>query len=112
MKQHFFLAGGQFLGSADRKRELVERSSIRAPQSYAFFCPTCAEVWARCPVEREDGTHEPFRAISRGCKQHTQHGMEVGGSLWLTWDETFSNCLPEEVVRRELELHLALYPET
>ena len=78
------------------------------PYSYAFFCPVCAELWARCPVEVK-GDSSKFQVITRGCKKHSQHAYEIGGSLWTVWDKTFNEAFPDGLMKWELDRHLALY---
>lgn len=106
--QHFIVEG-KYLGTAQRKLSIVHHE-VQAPYSYAYFCPHCAELWARCPVEVPSG-HAPFQVWSIPCRKHPIDSLRVPGSLFLEWDKTFNNCLPEGVLRWELDRHLDLYPQ-
>lgn len=102
--QHFF-AEGKFLGTAERTLEHFH-NEVTVPFGYAFFCPVCADVWARCPVVV--GTVESkYMVQTISCRKHpAHHNMGVSGSLFLAWDKTFNNLLPDEAVQRELLVHL------
>lgn len=102
--QHFF-AEGKYLGQASRVME-HSHNEAHVPYGYAFFCPVCADLWARCPVMY--GSRESkymVQTIScRKCAAH--HDLGVPGSLFLTWDKTFNDLLPDDAIRRELAVHL------
>jgi hypothetical protein len=100
--QHFF-AEGKYLGQSERHLERVHEQ-VQVPHSYAFFCQTCAEVWARCPVEH-NGQTQSFMVWSVNCRKH-KISWRPAGSLVLDWDKGFWEAFPEEVVWRELNLHL------
>lgn len=102
--QHFIVEG-QYLGQSIRSLKHYH-NEVGLPPSYAFFCPVCAEVWARCPVDL-NGKLQPFMAWSVACKKHEHpHGLWVPGSLMLSWDKPFTDSLPDAAVRRELIIHL------
>lgn len=102
--QHFIIRG-KYLGNA--QRQMTSRHSpAQVPTSYAFFCPVCAEVWARCPVEVVEGAPEHFMVWTKACSKHFVHRMEVPGSIYLDWDKDFTESFPEGVLREELLLHL------
>ena len=102
--QHFIVEG-KYLGTAERQMLFVHAQPQR-PVSYAFFCPVCAEVWARCPVERADGTTENFMVWTQACRKHTFHRLAVPGSLTLSWEPDFTAAFPDELVRWEFDRHL------
>jgi hypothetical protein len=77
------------------------------PQPYAMFCPTCGEIWARMPV---DGSNREWRIIGGYCEQHPGASRYVvHGSLMLAWEPELTEILPDEVIRREFELHMRLW---
>ena len=107
-----FIINGQFFGTTDRYWQRCHES-VMPPQSLAFFCPVCADVWARCPVTSNNtGAVSDFQVYKLHCRKHPpRHQQQVAGSLFLSWDNELSNAFPPEMLRRELLLHLDLYPE-
>lgn len=109
--QHF-IVHGKPLGTALRKPKQVHEE-LQAPTSYAFFCPHCAELWARCPVVATVGGRteiwQVFRMACRACPSYSYQG--IAGSMLLNWDEPFNNSFPLEVLRREFQLHLDSLPQ-
>ena len=106
--QQYFIVEGKVLGSAERSMVFVH-AQPQCPQSYAFFCPVCAEVWARCPVERREGQTEPFMVWSIPCRKHRTHALAIPGSLMLEWEPEFVEAFPDEVVKWEFDRHLEFY---
>lgn len=104
--QHFIVEG-KYLGMTPVGYRFIHGEK-QYPCSYAFFCPSCAEVWARCPVEIGANTSR-FQVITRGCRKHPQHELEIPGSLWTVWDKTFNDGFPDGLMQWELDRHLALY---
>jgi hypothetical protein len=102
--QHFIVEG-KYLGAVQRNLERVHNTAA-IPQSYAFFCPECGDVWARCPVTF--GTKQQSFLVWRiSCRKHdSSHYLNVPGSLHMAWDKPFSEAFPEEVLWRELAVHL------
>jgi hypothetical protein len=97
--QHFIIEG-KHLGTAERTPRFVH-AEVHNPVGYAFFCPCCGDVWARCPVE-----DQPWTVWTKPCRKHSTSALDIPGSLWLSWDKEFSLALPQEVLRWELERHL------
>lgn len=95
--QHFLIEGRSY-GSCLRP---VRDSRGQAPMSYAFFCPTCAEVWARAGI-----IDRKFFVFHVPCRKHTYDGIPVPGSLWNCGDKDFLEALPHDVLCRELSVHL------
>lgn len=109
MGAHYFL-GNQLLGSST--------SDFPYSQSCALFCTTCGDVWGRI------ATGGPWRVRSVPCIKHQPTGVvdwgTVPGSFLiasLTKEHTsvmFAaetlEALPPEVLRRELDIHLAKGP--
>jgi hypothetical protein len=102
--QHFIVEG-KYLGNAMRGRVFIYAEPV-PPHSYAFFCPVCAEVWARCPVEIvATGKHREFTVSTHPCRKHTTHALAFPGSLW-NWDEDFTAAFPDAVIAWEFHQHL------
>jgi hypothetical protein len=102
--QHYF-AEGRYLGATERKLIRVH-DTLSPPLGSAFFCPYCAEVWARCPVEI-NGSSQLTMVWTLSCRKHPAHyGCGVPGSLFLTWDKSFNDSLPEDAIRREFSVHM------
>lgn len=106
--QHFIVEG-KFLGTAARGLVPVHEE-LHPPRSFAYFCQTCGDVWARLPVEDHLGNQQPFSVLTVGCSKHRQHSLEVGGSLFTSRDPYMLDAFPWEVWARELSLHLDLFP--
>ena len=101
--QSFFVEG-QYLGAALRKPVHLH-GEVQPPPSYAFFCPVCAEVWARAPVTLGPHTQE-FMVWRLACRKHGRSRLTVAGSLFLPWDKSFNEALPDGAWFWELERHL------
>ena len=102
--RHFWV-GNTYLGSAEDRLRFVH-AEAQQPQPYAMFCPTCGEIWARMPV---DGSQREWRIVGGHCEQHPGPSrFVVAGSLIMVWEPELYEILPEEVLKRELRLHLNL----
>lgn len=107
----YFIVEGKYLGQAPRKLVFIH-AQLQEPNSYAFFCPICGEVWARCPIQRGSGEYrvaEPtthWQIFHVACKKHYMHAYSVPGGLTIDWDKEFSDALPEAALRWELVRHL------
>ena len=100
--QHFIIEG-DFLGSSPREPQLIHGIYMK-PFSYAYFCPVCAEIWARCPIE-----DRPFTVWTLPCRGHTTGHYQVPGSLTLSWDNDFNLAFPPRVVEWECDRHLEYF---
>ena len=98
MPEQTFFIEGRHLGSCQRYPLTPQK---QRPISYAFFCPVCADIWARALIFDTDWFcfHVP-------CKKHAYAGIKVPGSLYSAGDVDFLQSLPSEVLTRELLLHL------
>ncbi len=98
-----------YLGS----RLLAERSFLKPPLSFAFFCSTCGEVWGRVWTEGR-----PWVVRQVPCEDHQPAGVwnwnQVPGSF-LDRDEAITGypgaalcveLVPADVLAREVEVHL------
>lgn len=103
-QQHFIIEGKP-LGVALRKLQQVHEDRI-IPWSQAFVCPTCAEIWARCPVMQGEQMSQ-FIFQPMACRKHKQtRSSEPSGSLYLSWDKEFSESFPDEVVKWQFHRYL------
>lgn len=106
-----FIVEGRYLGhgvrTLDRRNPIVE-----VPRSSAYFCPHCAEVWARFPVERvrDSCNYERFESHVKCCRNCTEpHSSRPSGELWLSYDKSFNDAMPLQALHRELLLLLNFY---
>jgi hypothetical protein len=100
---HFFV-GTQLLGSSAIEVDF-DRSQRARPLSTAFFCEQCGEVWARAMIQ-----DQPWEVWALLCEKHQlPYPFRVPGSMWLPWNNSHNMALPPAVLRREVELHLAIY---
>jgi hypothetical protein len=70
----------------------------------AYCCPECGDVWARILLLNSDGRPQQFEFQVVACERHKDQ-WEVPGSL-LAAGEGILDLLPDQLVRREFELHL------
>ena len=102
MYKQLFEIEGELLGETERTREI---RTAAAPFSMAYFCPKCARIWARCPVEKE-----PWMVTTVTCKACGKLSLiSIPGSIWRALDDEFNEALPRAVLLRELSLHLEWY---
>lgn len=105
MTRYWFIHGKLLATSVARPRFYAEQRGN--PMGFAFFCPTCCELWATCPV---DGQKSQVWAIP--CEQHQHDGCPVPGSLYLSWEPEFMQEMPAAVWQRELAVHLRFAAST
>lgn len=102
MKQHFFLEG-KYLGCSSRY-PLSRTGASTQVYSYAFLCPRCGELWARCPTSEPE---TPWHFIAKECRKHGRANVEAaGGSIWLSWEPEFLEAFTDAVLRWEFDRHL------
>jgi len=78
--------------------------------SYAWFCPYCADIWARAIVT----TAPVFQSNAHPCEKHLLPDgwlFQLPGSIFLSWDKDFTAALPRELWEREFNLHYKLITE-
>ncbi len=76
----------------------------RPPNSYAWGCPRCGEIWARAKV-----ANRPWQFIHHVCESCIDDLIPtytIPGSIYLSWDAGFNSSLGEALWLRELELHI------
>jgi hypothetical protein len=106
-----FLVDGRYLGSAPAGYRSADGKQ-ETPWSYSFVCGCCGEQWAKSPVTLGDA--EPMRwnnltANCRKCPEKYPSRWRIPGSLWLSFDKSFPESFPKEVLARELDLHWQAY---
>ncbi len=108
MPQQHFIIEGKFLGAVERRFQKKSWSPVHVPLGYAFFCPTCGEVWALCPVIGPGGQASRFEVQTRACRKHPAQPFttEPPGILHLSWDKEFSDSFPDDVVRWEFDRYM------
>jgi hypothetical protein len=110
-QQHFFVEG-RHLGTVERL-PIAVHAEFCPPRSTAYFCPKCAEIWARCPVEGHTAGlgkwSVEWAVLSLYCRKHSDIHWHVPGSLMNSLDGVFNSVLPEAVLRWELARHFEYY---
>ena len=110
MLQHFIIEG-KHMGTAPRTPVRVH-DRLSLPDSSAFFCPVCGDVWAQCPIVLEDGSVSPWMPWRMKCRKHAAaYSVEVPGSLFQIWDKPFNDAMPEAVLWWEFNRLLDCFPE-
>jgi hypothetical protein len=95
-----FFIGGKFFGIGNVGYGYNRRAGHYAPESLAYFCPTCGEIWARIAVA--DAIWQTYRAY---CEQHPAPWYMPAGSIILPWVEEMAITFPEEVLKREILIY-------
>lgn len=103
-----FIIEGKHLGAATFSEQL-SLEGPRTPDSFAYICPVCGDLWARVPVENLSGVTSRFAPLSRTCRKHFEHSLAVPGSIGVVWEQGFDESLPDEVVRWEFSRHMEYY---
>ena len=108
-EQHFY-AEGAFLGSVVRPSVIVH-GELQSPYSYAYFCPDCGEVWARCRAREIGKFHSAKWQVQGGyCRKHPERSnpFSVAGSLMLAWEPEYCELLLScpDVVKWEFDRHM------
>lgn len=103
-----FFVAGQCYPAAPRPLERIHEEWQR-PCSYAWFCPVCAEIWARCVV-----ANHSFMVWTHVCEAHKDMfapSIIVPGSLLIPLQDSFNESLPLPLWQREVELHIRHYTQ-
>lgn len=79
------------------------------PDSLAFFCPACGDVWARLPVELPDDSFTPFFILTAACRNHSTSYWQCPGSLRTGTSETLQQTFPLPVLQWETQRHIDWY---
>lgn len=108
MYEQFVYVNDRFLGSFPRPSVFVHAERQPA-YSYAYFCPNCGDIWARCPVTASNGFVNKWTIEGGYCREHPGPSpFTVAGSLLLSWEPDYSNLLLScpDVVRWEFDRHM------
>ena len=107
-EQHFYIEG-EFAGSVARSSSIVH-AERQHPYSYAYFCPICGGIWARCPVSEANGNIMKWQVQGGYCRKHPERSnpFSVAGSLMLAWEPEYCELLLScpDVVKWEMARHL------
>lgn len=105
MKQ-FFLYSGRLLAEAERLPHRETPAHWRT--SSLYFCERCGEVYAT--VILQSLLVAPWQSYRGHCERCPKFPSPfLPGSIWREWDREFTESLPEEVLRKELEIHLKFH---
>lgn len=109
MLQHFIIEG-KYLGQSPRGFIRFEFNQWQRPLSKIFFCATCGEVFAKCPITHPDTSVSPFEAVYACCRRCKPQGdLLVPGSI-THHEPEFLAAFPDAVLLWEVLRHLDLYP--
>jgi len=101
----------RFLGMFTRPPVIVH-AERQHPYSYAYFCPDCGNLWAKCPVSDANGNVMKWQIQGGHCRLHPGPSQfTVAGSLLLAWEPEYSALLLScpDVVRWEFQRHMEYY---
>lgn len=111
LTQSFFI-GNKPLGSSKRALASLHEHLVK-PNSYAYFCPHCGDIWARAVVVDEDSSVQaPFQSVTRPCERHfPETTREIPGAFFLSWDKLYNQAFPVGVIAYELNQALKHYKD-
>ena len=98
--QHF-IVHNKHLGTAERESVFIH-ARPQLPFSYAFVCPECGDLWARCPVLLGDKMQK-FFLWNCNCKKCSQSVLHPRGSLLLALEPEFNAAVLEAAAHWEFE---------
>jgi hypothetical protein len=103
-----FIIEGKYLG-ASPCREVALHGTMAPPDSFAYLCPACGEVWAKAPVTATGEATTRFVPLSRACRKHFGHSLAAPGSVSVVWEHGFDESFTDEVVRWEFQRQMDYY---
>lgn len=107
MKRHWIITG-KYYPQVDVPMDMTH-AVAHVPYSYVYLCPVCGDTWARSGVtDVPRGMHSRWHCIQRACQKHAE-GLEIPGSVWLSWEPEYNGSFPPELLREELRLHLSYW---
>lgn len=107
MPTQSYIVEGKFLGEVFVPMAHTN-AELHRPYSTAYFCPHCAEIWARCPVQE----HPEFHALTVPCRKHPSRAYKIAGSMLIENQAClFPLHLPDELVRWEFDRHMAYWEQ-
>lgn len=102
-----YIVEGKYLGEVTVPKEITH-ATIHHPFSTAYFCPHCAEIWARCPVQE----NPEFHVLTVPCRKHPSRAFQIAGSLLVVNKVSlFPLYLPDALVRWEFDRHLEYWEQ-
>lgn len=103
---------GRILGSAPIAKERT-CNEIHRPQSYAFCCPCCGEVWARRIISPPTKWFF-WTGACRKCADRNPNRLHTPGSIWQAWSPEYLANLPDFMLRYEARncLEFLNYPRS
>jgi hypothetical protein len=108
--QQFFFFGPKLLGSCMRSKTAQVFPVPAEPLSMLFFCGCCGEVFAKAPCQHtetgQQSQWQSFRMLCERCADSSQTMLRVPGSIIRNYDSETTDCLPDEVLHREVLLHI------
>ena len=106
-----FILEGRYLGHSPRGFVRFSHSDRQAPLSKVFYCRTCGEVFAKCPITMPDGTTASFHSASGLCRRCPPDGsLSTPGSIAYPEPE-FLAAFPDAVLRWEIARHLDYFEQ-
>lgn len=100
LSQTWFITGkcfGTFPISLERTH-----NQLHPPRSYAWACPHCGEVWARRFVPSSPWFF--WTVCCEACTPKNTNSLTPPGSIYHSWDESYTQNLPLPILRYEAEL--------
>ena len=104
--QQHFMVEGKYLGSAMRSVVPVH-GTLQPPRPYAFFCGSCADIWARCPIDKAANlVIDAWMVWTLPCRKCTGSKYQIPGSITMYLEPEFCDAFPDAVLRWEFDRHL------
>lgn len=108
-----FIVEGKHLGATPCSAEFVHELLL-PPEPVAYFCPHCAEIWARAMVTTTDNVFceaitMPWRVYTVPCRKHPGSMFQVPGSLDLPWVKGWLESFPDSAVAWEFQRQMEQY---
>jgi predicted RNA-binding Zn-ribbon protein involved in translation (DUF1610 family) len=97
MWQTQYYIDNQFVGHSEIG-EVRVREHLVEPESIAYFCPRCGDVWARIVV---CDTSRLWGISNNLCPRH---GL---GTMWIGYEKEHMAAFPRELLEREFLLAIA-----
>lgn len=105
--QHYIIEGNH-LGSAAIPLTQPTNIGFYPLRSLAYFCPYCADIWARFPIE---GDTQEWAVLTHPCRKHPSRPFAIAGSTYAPSSRIFPSPLPEPLLAWELQRHLDYFEQ-
>jgi len=90
-------------GPSPISREFM-RNQVVLPRQYAYFCPSCGDIWARRVVTPATPWFAwALHCNKPGCREKASKFMNPPGTVSLLWDTEFMLNLPLPVLKHDIE---------